>query len=161
MPDQQNHERICVVYFENSSGYVIVAPDQSHPTPQGFERKECHHLHEIDSLTRRLNQQDTNMFGRLMANDREQIRAKHTSIRSKLGQRLLAVDCSPVERAFILHMFRYMDRKEEELTRCEVRGYFQQREYDSKLAKVDDYGGQLERTVPKMSDRLASLITGH
>lgn len=160
MSSNHNDERIGVVWFENKAGYVIVAPDHSHPTPQGFERKECRTLHEIDVLTKRLNRQDTDMFSRLMENDRRQMRAKHEQIRSKLGQRLLAVNCSNVERLFILRHFRYMDQKEKEILKCEVNGYFHQREYDSPGSDpIDRHGKQLEATTPKLSDRLASLMT--
>jgi hypothetical protein len=159
-PRGHNDERICVIYFENRDHYVIVAPDHRHPTPAGFERRECHTLREIDQLTARLNRQDTDMFTRLMAQDREAIRRRHSEIRSKLGQRLLAADCSSWERMFIQSMYRYMDRKEEELTRCEVRGYFHQREYDSPgRDPVEQHGRQLEATVPKMSDRLAAALS--
>ena len=157
--DQHNHEKISTVYFENSSGYVIVAPDHRHPTPSGFERRECRSLRDIDRLTARLHRQDSDMLGRLIAKDREAMRTKHTSIRSKLGQRLLAVDCSPLETLFIRRMFAYLDRKEAELLKCEVHGYFQQREFDSKHACTENYGKQLEATAPRLSSRLADILT--
>jgi hypothetical protein len=159
--DRTNSERICVVYFENKEGYVIVAPDRSHPTPQGFIRRECHHLHEVDRLTRKLQTQDRNMFSRLMEKDRKQIQAKHEQIKSKLRQRLLAVDCSRVERLFILGAFQYLDKKERELLKCEVGGYFHAREFDStnKYGGTEDHGRQLEKVVPKMSDRLAAALS--
>lgn len=152
-----NSERICVVYFENKEGYVIVAPDHRHPTPEGFERRECKTLKDIDRLTVRLNRQDTRMFERMWYRDREQMIASHDKIRSKLRQRLLAIDCSKIERLFIESAFRYFERKEKEYENFKVRGYFQQREFDSKNAKVDDYGKQL--VMPKLSSRLASALS--
>jgi hypothetical protein len=161
MSGNHNDERIAVVYFEDKSGYVIVAPDQRHPTPANFERKECHTLREIDRLTQRLNRQDTDTFTRLTQSDLAQMKVRHGQIRSKLGQRLLAVDCNCWERVFIQRMFAYMDRKEAEIARCEVRGYFHQREYDSPgRDPLEQHGRQLEATQPKMSDRLAALISG-
>src|ERR1700752_129351 len=127
MKDGHNHERISVVYFENASGYIIVAPDSKHPTPTGFERRECHTLREIAALTRRVNLQDTDKFSRLMAKDRAQMRSRHEQIRSKLMQRLLAVDCGRMEALFIRRAFQYLAQKEEEMTRCEVNGFFVQR----------------------------------
>lgn len=158
MPNPHNAERICTIYFENANGYVIVAPDHAHPTPQGYERKEARTLHDIDLLTKRLNTQDQNYFNHLMAQDRAQILAKHAQIKSRLGQRLLAIDCSPFERLFIRRSFAYLDRKAADLVKCEVSGYFHQREYDSPgNDPLDSYGKQL--VMPKMSDRLASLLT--
>src|SRR5882724_6644671 len=131
MQDRHNHERISVLYFVNKSGYVIVAPDRSHPTPAGFEPRYCTTLAEIDSLTRKLNRQDTDMFSRLIAKDRAALIARHAQMKAKLDQRLLAIDCSPIERMFIQGAFRYFDKKEAELTKCEVSGYFHAREYNS------------------------------
>lgn len=160
MIDRHNHERIHVLYFINAQGYVIVAPDRSHPCPAGFEPRYATTLREIDALTRTLNRQDTDMFSRLMARDREAIRTRHALIRSRLNQRLLAVDCHPNEALFIRSMFRYMDKKEAELLKFEVRGYFHQREYDSPGSDpIEKHGRQLEATVPKMSDRLAAALT--
>src|SRR6267142_6485260 len=111
MINSHNAERINVLYFVNRSGYVIVAPDQSHPCPQGYEKRWCRTLREVDSLTRRLNMQDQNMFAHLMERDRQQIVAQHARIKSKLNQRLLAIDCGPAERLFIQSAYKYMDRK--------------------------------------------------
>ena len=152
-----NDERICTVYFENAQGYVIIAPDQSHPTPQGFERREAKTLREIDRLTERMNRQDRDMFSRMMEKDKQQMLVKHDQIRAKLRQRLLAVDCSRPERLFILGAMDYLRRKEEEITKFSYRGYFQQREFDSKRACTENYGKQI--TMPKMSERLASALS--
>lgn len=98
------------------------------------------------------------MFSRLMAKDREAIRRKHTEIKAKLGRRLLSIDCHPNERLFITSMFKYLDRKEDELLKCEVRGFFHQREYDSPGSDpIEQHGKQL--AMPKMSDRLSSLLS--
>lgn len=160
MSDSHNHERIKVLYFVNRAGYVIIAPDQRHPCPSGFEPRYATNLREVDSLTRTLNRQDTDMFSRLMEKDRKAIEHKHAQIRAKLGQRLLAVDCSRIEALFIRRMFAYLDKKEAELRKCEVRGYFHQREYDSPgRDPVEVHGRQLEATQPKMSSRLADILT--
>lgn len=99
------------------------------------------------------------MFGRLMAKDREAMQHKHGQIRSKLGQRLLSVDCGWLESLFIRRMFEYLDKKEAELLKCEVRGYFQQREFDSKRACTENYGNQGSTTPPRLSSRLADVLT--
>lgn len=158
MSTPHNAERISVLYFQNAVGYVIIAPDRSHPCPDGFEKRYCTTLAEIDSLTRKLNRQDTDMFSRMQQKDRAILAARHGQIKAKLGQRLLAVDCTRMERLFIHRMFQYLEKKEAELLKCEVRGYFHQREYDSAGSDpVDKYGTQLK--MPKMSDRLASVMS--
>jgi hypothetical protein len=151
-----NDERISVVYFENQRGYIIVAPDTSHPTPQGYIRRECHTLREIDLLTRRLNLQDKSMFDNLMEKDRRIMQDKRDSIRSRLRQRMLAADCTNFERRFIRGAFEYLERKEKENTEFQIRGYFTQREFDAKKAGTEDYGKQL--VMPRMSDRLAHAL---
>lgn len=146
-----------VVYFENARGYLIVAPDVSHPTPQGYERKECKYLHEVDKLTKRMNQQDQDQFAHLMQKDQEIMRQRREKTRSNLRQRMLAHDCSPFERRFIQGALQYLDRKEKENTEFKIRGYFQAREFDSSSGGVEDYGKQVQPA--KMSDRLAALLT--
>jgi hypothetical protein len=152
-----NDERICVVYFEDKHGHLIVAPDHRHPTPEGHERRECHTLHDIDLLTQRLNRQDRDQFYRMFQQDQQVMIENHKKIRARLGQRLLAVDCGPTERVFIERMYKYLDKKEAAVMDFKVRGYFHQREYDSERGPIDDYGRQL--IMPKMSDRLASLLS--
>jgi hypothetical protein len=160
MPNLHNAERICVVYFQDSSGFVLVAPDQRHPTPAGFERKECHTLCEVDDLSRRLNRQDGDMFGRMWERDRQVMIASHERHRTALRQRLLAADCGPGERLFIMRAFAYFHKKEEEYKHYHVQGYFHQREYDSPgNDPLEKHGRQLEATTPKLSDRLASILT--
>lgn len=158
-----------VVYFEAprdfhtgtrlvKKGYIIVAPDASHPTPQGYERKECRYLHEVDKLTKKMNEQDAEQFGALMAKDREIMRERREKNRRTLRQRMLAPDCSAYERRFIQGAIEYLDRKEKENTEFQIRGFFVQREYDSPSTDpIDNYGTQVK--MPKMSDRLASLLS--
>lgn len=145
-----------VIYFENKRGRVIVAPDTSHPTPEGYQRRECRTLAEVDALTRRVNAQDQAHFDDLMEKDRRIMQLKRESIKAKLSQRLLAIDCTPIERAFIKGAFAYFDRKERESAKCIVRGYFSQREYDHPLDGLEP-GEQLR--MPKPSDRLAALLS--
>lgn len=145
-----------VIYFENKRGRVIVAPDTRHPTPVGYERKECRTLAEVDALTRRVNSQDQAHFDDLMEKDRLIMQSKREKIKATLGQRLLAIDCSAIERSFIKGAFAYFDRKERESAKCVVRGYFSQREYDHPLDGLDP-GKQL--VMPKPSDRLAAILT--
>lgn len=160
MRDEQNYERINVLYFVDRKGYVIIAPDQKHPCPTGFDKRYATSLRDVDKLTATLNRQDTDMFSRLIAKDREAIQIRHAQIKSKLNQRLLSVDCHPNEALFIRSMYRYLDKKEIELSKCEVRGFFHQREYDSPGSDpIEQHGRQLEATEPKMSDRLASLLS--
>lgn len=154
-----NDERICVVYFENRDGYVIVAPDQRHPTPLGFERKECHTLQEIDKLTAKMNRQDSDMFSRMWEQDRERMIAEHDKHRAKLRQRLLAIDCSVIERMFIQSALAYFDRKEREYANFKVRGYFAQREFDSARGDIDRALAGKQLAMPKLSDRLAHILT--
>lgn len=157
--DRHNNERICVVYFENREGYVIVAPDQRHPTPEGFIRKEAKTLREIDKLTARMNRQDTDMFSRMWEKDRQQMLAQHERHRTALRQRLLAADCTRAERLFILSAFRYFDKKEEEYKNFKVQGYFSQREFDSVRGDIDHATRGKQLTMPKLSDRLANILT--
>jgi hypothetical protein len=160
VPDQHNYERICVVFFENAEHYVIVAPDHRHPTPTGFERRECRSLREIDALTSRLQRQDKAMFNRMWEKDRQTMIQAHDRHRTALRQRLLAPDCGPGERMFIQRAFDYFDRKEDEYNHFHVSGFFHQREYDGPgTDPVEDHGRQGPTTKPKMSDRLAALIS--
>lgn len=151
-----NDERIHVVYFERADGYVYVPADSSRQTPAGYERKEANTLKEIDKLTTRLNRQDQQQFDRIFEQDHAQLVEFHNRKREILGRRLLAVDCTPIERAFIRSAFAYFKRKEDEALKYTVRGMFWAREYDSKNAKCDDYGKQL--VMPKLSDRLSNVL---
>jgi hypothetical protein len=47
-----------VIYFQNSYGYVVLAPYSDFPTPRGFERREAGDLPSIDKLTERLTSQE-------------------------------------------------------------------------------------------------------
>ena len=151
-----NDERICVVWFERADGYVYVPADSSRQTPEGYIRHEATTLKEIDALTTRLNHQDKRQFDQIFEQDYLTMKASHDRKRAILNQRMLCVDCGPGERLFIQSALRYFDRKEEEALKYTVRGYFHQREFDSKNAKIDDYGKQI--TAPKMSARLASEL---
>ncbi len=157
-----------IVYFEAPrdfqigmkfvrKGFCIVAPDSKHPTPYGYERKECKYLHEVDALTKRMNVQDKEQYECLVAKDQEIMRQRREKTRTTLRQRMLAVDCTPFEKRFIEGALAYLDRKEKETTEFKIRGYFVQREMDSAHAHTDDYGRQL--VMPRMSDRLSSLLT--
>jgi hypothetical protein len=156
--DQHNHERIRVLYFVGPTGHVIIAPDSRHPCPRGYEPRYATTLREVDMLTDVLNRQDQSMFDRMMQKDREALYRKHTEIRRRLGNRLLEPDVHPNERLFIKSMYRYLDRKEEELLKCVVRGYFHQREYDSPGSDpVEAHGTQLK--MPTLSARLSDILT--
>src|SRR5213078_151797 len=127
--DKHNHERISVIYFENRDGYIIVAPDRSRVTPDGFERMEARTLRDIDKLTDRLYRQDTRQFSVMWYREKAQMVEEHDKHRSKLRQRLMSIDCSQGERLFILSAFAYFDRKEKEYDNYKVRGYFAAREF--------------------------------
>ncbi len=157
--DNHNNERICVVWFEDRQGYVLIAPDRSHPTPNGFERREATTLKEIDKLTARLNRQDTRLFERMWHQDRERMIAEHEKHRTSLNRRLLAHDCSAVERAFIKSAFAYYERKEAEYEHFKVRGYFAQREFDSIRGDIDHALSGKQLVMPKLSDRLAHVLS--
>jgi len=147
-----------VIFFENKVGKVIIAPHVDHPTPEGYIRKECKYLHEVDKLTKRMNQQDFNEFSDLMAKDREIMRLRREKTRKTLRQRMLAPDCTAFEIAFIRGALAKMDAREKEMTEFTIKGYFHAREYDSASTDpIDNYGAQVK--VPKMSDRLAALLT--
>lgn len=146
-----------VVFFENKRGRVIVPPDHRHPVPQGYERKEAKTLAEVDRLTRRLNAQDQTMFDDLFEKDREIMRERREKTRSTLRQRMLAIDCTQFEKRFILGALAYLNRKEEEMYKHTVNGYFHAREYDAGHEPTENYGKQL--SMPRMSDRLAALMT--
>jgi hypothetical protein len=157
-----------VIYFEApkdfyvgtrlvKQGYVIVSPHTDHRTPEGYERKECRYLHEVDALTKKMNQQDQDQFGAMMGKDREIMRQRREKNRATLRQRMLAADCNAFERAFIKGALEYLDKKESESLNFVVRGFFTQREYDSASTDpIDNHGKQLQ--PPKMSDRLTALL---
>lgn len=151
-----NDERIKVIWFERADGYIYVPADSSRSTPDGFIRREATTLKEIDALTARLNRQDKRQFDQMFEQDYLTMKQSHDRKRTTLQRRMLAADCGPGERLFIQSALRYFDRKEEEALKYTVRGYFHQREFDSKNAKIDDYGKQL--SMPKMSARLASEL---
>lgn len=154
-----NDERICVVWFEDKQGYAIVAPDTSHPTPKGFERRKCTTIKEIDRLTEKLNRQDTRLFERMWHQDRERMIEEHEKHKNSLRRRLLAHDCSPIERVFIQSAFAYYERKEQEYANFKVRGYFAQREFDDPHGDIDHAIKGKQLVAPKMSDRLAHVLS--
>ena len=156
--NNHNDERICVVYFENRDGHVVVAPDRSHPTPHGYIRKAATSLREIDKLSARLNRQDSETFGRMWQQDRQIMIDSHDRHRTSLRQRLLAPDCGPWERLFIQRAFAYFDKKESEYQHYKVSGYFIQREFDSPATDPNEAHGK-QIAMPKMSDRLTTTLT--
>ena len=119
-----------VVYFENKEGYVIIAPDSRHPTPESFERRECRYLHEVDKLARRVNQQDKDGWKKLNDRDRRLFFSRRQKIRANLIARKYSAACRPVERMFIDIMLRKMDEREEKLYGQKVEGFFHAREFD-------------------------------
>jgi hypothetical protein len=152
-----NDERIRVVWFERADGYVHVPADWSRKTPPGYVRHEATTLGDIDWLTRRLNAQDKRKFDAMFEQDYRQMVEVHTQKKAILSRRLLAPDCSPIERTFIRSAFAYFDRKERECLHYTVSGYFQQRECDQDHKKVDDYGKQV--VMPRLSSRLSDILT--
>lgn len=147
-----------VIFFVNQKGKIIIAPHVDHRTPEGYVRKECKYLHEVDKLTKEMNKQDFNEFRDLMEKDREIMRQRRDKTRRTLRQRMLAVDCTAFEIAFIKGALAHMDVREKEMTEFSIRGYFHAREFDSASTDpIDKHGEQVK--VPKMSDRLASLLT--
>lgn len=148
----------AVIYFVNAKGSIIVAPERDHPTPTGFIRKEAKTLAEVDELTRKIHSQDKNHFDDLMEKDRATMRERRERIRGKLRQRMMAVDCSAFERQFIKGALEYLQKKEDDLYRYTYNSYFAAREFDSSSKDpIDNYGKQVQ--PPKMSDRLAALLT--
>jgi len=145
----------AVIYFENAKGRIIVSPDTSHPCPQGYERREARTLAEVDRLTRHVNQQDQSAWDDLCAKDRAMMQERRDRVRSKLRQRMLASDCTAFERRFIQGALEYLQKKEDDLYRANVRGYFHQREFGSNDVQLPEP----KSLVPKMSDRLANLLT--
>lgn len=151
-----NDEKIKVIWFERADGYVYVPADSSRQTPDGYIRHEATTLKDIDRLTARLNRQDKRQFDQMFEQDYLVMKQFHDRKRTLLQRRMLAADCGLGERLFIQSALKYFDKKEEEALKYTVRGYFHQREFDSKNAKIDDYGKQL--SMPKMSARLASEL---
>lgn len=156
--DQHNNERICVIYFEDQYGHVLVAPDYLHPTPKGYERREARTLRDVDKLTHRLNTQDNAMFQRMWAQEKAVMIERHKVHKRNLAARL--DQATPAEKMFILSAFAYFDRKEKEYDHYRVRGFFHQREFDSPGNDPIDanvHGGK-QLVMPKMSDRLAAAL---
>jgi hypothetical protein len=155
---------VKLVYFAklqpDGSEHILPAPDTKHPTPAGYERRECHHLYEVDKITKLLIAQDKKFFERMLANERAAGANFRAGIRSRLRQRKLAIDCKPIERDFIDGALRYLDQKEQELYKLHVTGHFHQREYDG-AGGEEDHGLQLEKTMPKrdLAHRLPNSIS--
>lgn len=137
---------------------IIVAPDNTHPTPEGWERMEARTLPEVDAVTLIINSQDQDHFNELSRKDQTMFLLKRELIKSRLNQRLMAVDCSPMERSLIKSAFARFERKEQELNRMVAKGYFHAREFDS---ETTERGPSPEKQLPqaKMSERLASVLS--
>lgn len=149
-----------VVYFENRDGRLILAVSDDHPCPQGFERKEARSLPEIDQLHKRFQTKDRAEWDSLCDKDRAVMQVYRDRNRSRLTQRLMAIDCGPMERALIKSAFAYYAKKEKELYEATVNGYFHAREYDSTSpdpATTGEHDAQLPKS-PLPSARLQSSL---
>lgn len=130
-----------VVYFVKVTGYHrdvpesqrthIVAPDNRHPTPVGFVRREARTLREVDAVTKIMNRQDRKWWEDLTAKDKALFQARRDGIKRRLERRKLEASCTDYERKFIDGALAYMERKQKQMYDVQVTGYFHAREMDS------------------------------
>jgi hypothetical protein len=147
-----------VIYFENSSGYVILAPQQigegtalarkiyeEKYRPQGWEWREAgaNGLHEVDQLQRRLIDQEVSR-DRGMA---EHVGLKRDAVRKAVGetlrQRMTSSGTSEYEREFIRLYLRVRDDSK----RDKYKELLKQRNYYL-WAREQDSGTKVEDRMP-------------
>ena len=129
-----------VIYFENSSGYVILAPQEvgqgtalarkiyeERYRPKGWEWREAgaNGLHEVDALQKRLIDQEVsrdNMMADKSSYERDLVRRE---IAERLRSRMTSAATSEFERDFI----RYYLELREDSKRDKYRETLKQRNY--------------------------------
>ncbi len=137
-----------VIYFENSSGYIILAAiEVGHGTelarktyeqqfrPKGFEWCEADTLPKVQRLQQRLIQKQGHA-------DEERRRIAHAKTASDLRQRMASSSCSAFEREFIDLWLRQTESKQKEYTQrfTERNMYIHALEFDSKTTATDRMG---------------------
>jgi len=151
-----------VIYFENSSGYVILAPEQigqgtalarkiyeERYRPQGWEWREAgaNGLHEVDALQKRLIDQEVSK-DRMMADkssyERDVVRRE---IAERLRARMTSSDTTEFEREFIRH---YLTLREDS-KRDKYRETLKQHNYYL-WAREQDSGTKIEDRMKSEPD---------
>lgn len=102
-------KREAVVYFENSRGHVIVAPNRDHPTPWGYRREEADTVAKIERLSRKMSDQEHQRVEELNERDWLLYERAIKENRSKLFARLMATDCSAKEAGFVRAAIKRLD----------------------------------------------------
>lgn len=114
----------AVVYFVNHedsahpSGYILLAPTSSHPTPEGYTREFARSLPEIDRLQATLVAQERAEWERDLAADESLMAARRSDVRDRLYARMVSSATSAYEREFIE---LYLQLREEKRARHRQR----------------------------------------
>lgn len=107
----------AVVYFVNHedpahpSGYILLAPYSSFPTPEGYTRETARSLPEIDRLQRILQDQERREWEREYLADAEKMKARYEDVRQRLVARMVSSSTSPYERDYISEYLKLHDEK--------------------------------------------------
>ena len=144
-----------VIYFENSSGHILLAPQevgQGTQLPrrlyeqrykhQGYEWREADTLDKIVKLQKRLVEQETAILRHQGQVDEEKRRRVHAETASNLRQRMSSSSCDPWERDFIREWLKLTEEKQKQYTQrfTERNMYLQALEFDSSH-KIEDRMG--------------------
>src|ERR1017187_5789977 len=113
-----------VTYFESASGAISIPPTLDTPTPPGYDRRECHSIHEVEALERRMQQssRDTAELegGRWEAEGMETRRPVHRNLMTAIEPS----STSPYDKEFLKAWCELRDEKRRE----PYKRIFQQRE---------------------------------
>ena len=125
---------ILLVYFENKHGNVCLPPTNDCPTLPGYERRECHYLHEVDKIQKRLYAQTVDELEREGIREQAVWGQRMAQVRSDLITRMHSAATIQYEKDFIAAYLCLSDERKREQYRsrftCDM-AYFAAREFDN------------------------------
>lgn len=105
------------VYFINHRdpahppGYVMLAPYTEFRTPPGYSRETARTLADIDSLQRKLQEQEVRAAENDFFREQSIVAPKEQSVRDRMYARMVSSATTPYEREFISEWLKLRDEK--------------------------------------------------
>lgn len=114
-----NEGRISGSNSDEEIGWITLAPYSEARTPEGHSRHEAGTLSEVDTLQKRMQEQEHRKLEKELQLDENHMREARAKVRDSLYSRMVSSSTSEYERDFIKAWMELRDQKR--------RDYFRQR----------------------------------
>jgi hypothetical protein len=114
---------VLMVYFENAAGKVSLPPSVDTPTPDGYARRECHDIFEVERVEKRLQQETMDRREQEAQTDYNTFEEGRRATRRKIMTLIESSHTDARLRDFLIGWCQLRDEKRREYYKQQINCY--------------------------------------